>query len=196
MKKTILLLLTLLAFSVSSWAQESASQDIRWKRPIFLGVNGVVSAPIGMRPGRESLILGAGFKAGLDFAYPISDNFAMGVYLNLGGGPAFLMDKDSPLEVRPGPFLDIKAGLLMLAGNLNNRPYIIGIAPFTGIGVCGQRKGDPLPYLPIELRFGRLLNNNLYITGNLNVGVSGVVFMVEPGICIGYNFGHKLKRVM
>ena len=83
----------------------------------------------------------------------------------------------------------------MLAGDLRNRPYIIGIAPFTGIGICGKKASDHLlPYLPAEVRFGRVLSDNLYITGNLNIGVSGLVLMFEPGISIGYNFGHRLKK--
>ena len=195
MKKTILLLLAALAFCLSSRAQESVSQDVRSKRPVFLGVNGAVSAPIGLVENRGGLVFGTGLKAGLDFAYPISDNFAMGAYLNLGGGPAFFLGMNHQAGISPGPFLDVKAGLLMLAGDLRNRPYIIGIAPFTGIGICGKKASDHLlPYLPAEVRFGRVLSDNLYITGNLNIGVSGLVLMFEPGISIGYNFGHRLKK--
>ena len=187
MKKTVIFLLVALGFCVSARAQVSASRG-----PIFLGVNGVASAPIGIPEKENMLAFGVGLKAGLDFAYPISDNFAIGAYVNAGSGPSFLLDRELK-QVSAGALLDVKAGLLMLAGNLNDRPYIIGVTPFTGFGFCGSID-KILPYLPVEVRFGRVLKNNLYITANVNFGVSGVVFMVEPGISFGYNFGPKLKK--
>ena len=50
-------------------------------------------------------------------------------------------------------------------------------------------------YVPVELRFGRVFSNNMYITGDVTVGVPLYgAFVVEPAVRIGYNFGHNVKR--
>ena len=86
------------------------------------------------------------------------------------------------------PGFDVKLGLLMLAGDLNNRPFIIGFAPCTGYNFTS----DCQEFLPLELRFGRVLGKRFYITGNLNMGIPIYgSFMIEPGIALGWRLGKQ-----
>ena len=187
MKKTILILLMALVGGVSALAQDG--------RPIFLGLNGTAGFPFNtrmkddaMEPYRENAI-GFGVKAGLDFAYPITDNFALGAYIAIGSGPSFIFRSTEEGMHDISCVFDATAGLLMLAGNLREQPFIIGVAPLTGFGYCDRE------YLPVEVRFGRLLKNDFYITGNLLFGVPPVLgIMFEPSISLGFNFGPRLKR--
>lgn len=61
----------------------------------------------------------------------------------------------------------------MMAGNVIDKPYIIGIAPCTGFCFC-----NPSIYLLAEVRFGRQITKDLYLTGNMVIGVP-----------LGYNDG-------
>lgn len=149
-------------------------------RNIFVGLNGTVGLPM-----YENSFFGVGLnmKVGVDFAYPVTDKFAIGLYLNMGGG--FGSARYGGVD---GSF-DFKTGLLMLAGDVNDRPFIIGVSPFLGFGFMPN-----VEYLPFELRFGRIIKKHLYITGNLNIGIPlNGGFMVEPSVSIGYHFGDKLK---
>lgn len=76
------------------------------------------------------------------------------------------------------PGFEIKAGILMLVGDVRENPFIIGVTPFTGFGIC-----NPAIYIPAEIRFGRLLTRHFYLTGNLGLGIP-----------LGYNFGPKRSR--
>lgn len=161
-------------------------------RNIFVGINGTLDVPLGMPGGMYSglnyFIFGANLKLGVDFAWPLTDRFAMGAYATLGGGPSMTFVNNTYFD---GSF-DMKFGLLMLAGDLNKKPFIIGIAPCTGYGFTGY--GGLNSYVPIEFRFGRVTKEHLYVTGNLNLGIpiqGG--FTIVPGITIGYHFGDKLK---
>ena len=150
-------------------------------RNIFVGLNGTFGLPIFANNYGE---VGAGFnlKFGVDFAYPVADKFAIGLYMNMGGGMGML-------QSGMGGCFDFKTGLLMLAGDVNDRPFIIGVSPFLGFGFCPGGE-----YLPFEVRFGRVIKKHLYITGNLNAGLPLYgSLMVEPSITVGYHFGDKLK---
>lgn len=180
-------------------------------RRIFLGLNGTIGIPIGIPTSYASsysysyydpytdsytyqnsynysnaMCVGINIKLGLDFAYPVADRFAIGFYTMIGGGPSFNLER-SELFAEGG--MDFKVGLLMLAGDISDRPFIIGFAPCTGFAMDNSNT-----YVPLELRFGRITKEHLYITGNLTFGVplSGG-FMIEPAISIGYHFGDKLK---
>ena len=84
---------------------------------------------------------------------------------------------------------DVKLGILMLAGNLNDRPYIIGIAPC--IGYVETNAFSEI-FLPLELRFGRVLGKRFYITGNINMGIPfDLSFMIEPSITLGLRLGKR-----
>lgn len=166
-------------------------------RNIFVGLNGTIGIPMGMTSGRyysggsysyfDAFAFGMNIKFGVDFAYPVADKFAIGTYMNIGAGPGMLFANVGNSAI--GPNFDFKVGLLMLAGDVNDRPFIIGLSPCLGFGFV-----PGVEYLPIELRFGRITKKHLYVTGNLNIGLPLYGnFMIEPGITIGYHFGDKLK---
>ncbi|MBO4739827.1 MAG: VWA domain-containing protein [Bacteroidales bacterium] len=123
--------------------------------------------------------LGFSVKFGVDFAYPLSDKFALGCYMNIGPSFNFLDDFYAGF--------DVKVGLLALVGDLNKRPFIIGITPLTGFIMTSG------VYLPLELRFGKILSDRFYITGNLNMGVILDIIMVEPSVTLGWHLGNKIK---
>lgn len=134
-------------------------------RKAFVGLNLTLGMPMAKRYGR--FVIGISSKLGIDFAYPLSsDRFAIGFYVNVG--PIFNYDVG----------YDVKVGILMLAGDINTRPFIFGIAPCTGYNNYG---------LPLELRFGRVLGKRFYITGNLFMTFGD--FMLEPGIALGWRLG-------
>ena len=145
-------------------------------RNIFLGLNGTIGVPVIFND--YDSYFGMNLKFGIDFAYPVSDRFAIGAYTFIGGGPALAIGS----EQMSGLF-DFKVGLLMLTGDVNDQPFIIGISPFIGINTFD---------IPFEFRFGRIVKEHLYITGNVDLGFfSG--FYIEPSITIGYHFGDLLQ---
>lgn len=141
-------------------------------RPIFLGLNASINASYVSTD--TELYIGGGI--GFDFAGPITDKFALGFYLN-----AALLGNvlSNPVEGVPYQF---HVGLLMLAGDLTKRPFIIGIVPGTGYFNPGPGLGGG--YLPIGIRFGRLLGKHVYMTANFNYGYN---FTNGPSECRAYN---------
>lgn len=145
---------------------------------------------------------GLDFQLGFDFAYPCTERFALGAYFSIGGG--FIVSKyyysyyDEYLNSYRGYYSDCLAGmfkfsigLLMEIGDLDERPFIMGISPCLGYGFSGL----PSAFVPLEFRFGRAFRNNMYILGEATFGVplySGFYF--EPTIRVGYNFGHNIRR--
>jgi len=115
-------------------------------------------------------------RIGADAAWSVSDNFAVGFYFN--GGPNLNLFDDF------FPSFDAKIGLLMLAGDLDRQPFIIGFSPCAGMGA-----NDWWLYLPFELRFGRVLSKRFYITGNLNFGIPIERFMFETSVSLGWRLG-------
>lgn len=181
MKKIIILALVIICCTVA-FAQNSKSG-----LPGLKGMNVGVGIPVECYD-----IKAAGFNLHLggDFTYPISDKFAMGFYISGGGGflgtfkPYNEYDKFSPV-------IKLSAGLLMEFGDLNDRPFIVGVGPCAGLGYV-----DMDLVLPLEFRFGRHLSNNWYIMGELVYGVSLAkeTRCFQPAIRVGYNFGHKAKK--
>lgn len=181
MKKIIILALVIICCTVA-FAQNSKSG-----LPGLKGMNVGVGIPVECYD-----IKAAGFNLHLggDFTYPISDKFAMGFYISGGGGflgtfkPYNEYDKFSPV-------IKLSAGLLMEFGDLNDRPFIVGVGPCAGLGYV-----DMDLVLPLEFRFGRHLSNSWYIMGELVYGVSLAkeTRCFEPAIRVGYNFGHKAKK--
>lgn len=161
-------------------------------RNIFLGLNGTIGLPMGSGRYYSSsyggysynFVFSLNLDFGLDFAYPVADKFAIGFYTKLGSGFGV------GAEYGIGGSFDFKFGLLMLAGNVNERPFIIGLSPCIGFGTVAFEEY----YLPFELRFGRVLPKHFYITGNINFGVPlSDCSIVEPSITLGYHFGDKIK---
>lgn len=159
--------------------------------------------------------VGAGmdFQVGFDFACPISDRFAMGFYFSIGGGftggsnntynnynnynyydygyyaPAIRKANSYSGSYFDGAF-KFSAGLLMEMGDLNDRPFLLGISPCLGFGFDAVSE-----FMPVEIRFGRVFRKNWYMTGDLTFGVPLYgSFILEPSIRFGYNFGHNIKR--
>ncbi len=202
MKKFLLIVLAAL-LAAPVWAQSGGRNQ-------FLGVNGVVGPTLCWVTNKDVTMhnFGMSIGFGLDWAHPVSDNFAIGMYFALGMGPNFYNDFLNTPSSDAGVSMstNFRAGLLMLIGNVNQNPFILGFAPMTGLTFDNSGPRHSYWGSPIEVRFGRVLNNNLYITGNLTAGVPTMMdyfsdpelklaLFFEPSITIGYNFGPKLKKI-
>ena len=164
-------------------------------RKAFVGLNFTLGMPMTMPyyyySGADYFGIGVASKLGADCAWPISDRLALGFYFNAGSNFTWYDGRDGSgyyeryYYNRLSIGFDVKLGLLMLAGDLNDRPFIIGIAPCSGFNMTSDNL-----YLPLELRFGRVLGKRFYITGNLNMGIPIYgSFMIEPGIALGWRLG-------
>ena len=164
-------------------------------RKTFVGLNVSIGLPTTM-PYYYSSYHDYGFgtgtspKLGMDFAWPVSDNFAIGFYFNVGPNLSIVNYNDNYYYYSSTRFavgINGKIGLLMLVGNISDRPFIFGVAPCTGFITIPYQS-----YLPLELRFGRVLGKRFYITGNLNMGIPiNGSFMIEPGIALGWRLGKQ-----
>ncbi len=175
MKKTIIL-----AFALICSAATFAQRDYTTLKALSFGVG----IPFECRdlPG-----MGTTLNIGYDCAYPVNNNFAMGFYLTGGGGFWGEYKKYSATDHAHVVFR-LTAGLMMMIGDLNNRPYLLGIAPCTGFGLY-----DMDMVLPIEVRFGRYITDHWYIMGELTYhhSLANETMCFEPAIRVGYNFGRK-----
>ena len=168
------------------------------ERPLLIGMDFGLGIPMEFgNTNSSNNYTGAGldFQLGMDFAYPISDKFAMGFYLSIGGGfTGGEYDYYSWYDERRyygnyiGGLFRFSSGLLMEMGDLNKKPFILGISPMLGFGFSKATE-----FMPIEIRFGRVFSNNWYVTGDFLVGIPlyGGVY-IEPTIRFGYNFGHNI----
>lgn len=183
------------------------------KQKAFVGVNVTLGVPMTMGYynawetvwgyGYDDYDFGKGIspKLGLDIVWPVSDKFAIGLYFNIGYtftwchegiydyyNPDYVGEYDGGFRtytILTHHGFDMKIGFLMLAGNLSNRPFIIGIAPCSGFNYTSDQV-----FLPLEFRFGRVLGKRFYITGNLNMGIPiDGTFMIEPSISLGWRLG-------
>jgi hypothetical protein len=181
MKKTIILALALICGTMV-YAQENKPQLPRLK-----GFSFGIGIPVECYDLKAA---GTTLHIGGDFAYPINEKFAMGFYISGGGG---FLGSFKPFNEYDKYYSVIKvsAGLLFEFGDLlENKPFILGIGPGTGISYV-----DMDLVLPIEVRFGRVFANNWYVMGELIYGVSLAkeTRYFEPAIRVGYNFGNKAK---
>lgn len=189
MKKISIILLLASVCSIAVMAQDSTSvkRDRRWIKGLSFGV-GVPLEVVDLKAG------GVNGHIGFDFAKPINDKFAMGMYIS--GGAGFLREFDPYLygkfDKYDNHFIDVtvSAGIMMEIGDLNNRPFLLGFCPGTGMGFV-----DMDLVLPVELRFGRVLKSNWYIMGQLAyyVSLASETVTIEPSLRVGYNFGKKIK---
>ena len=133
---------------------------------------------------------------GIDCAWPTSDKFALGFYasFNLGGFRLTGTRYDNRLFSHGSPigntaFSDsffaggAHLGLLMLFGNINESPFILGISPL--LGFRSFRYRDISPCL-VQVRLGGTIGNHFYYTGYFAADFSEFVF--EPGVTLGYRF--------
>ena len=79
----------------------------------------------------------------------------------------------------------------MQIGDLTNKPYLLGVAPATGLGFY-----DMDLVLPIDVRFGKYITDRWYIMGELtyHISLADETATIEPAIRVGYNFGKKIKE--
>ena len=178
MKKSILIALALVFSAVASAQNEGR---------VLKGMSIGVGVPIEFRDLKAA---GANLHIGYDCAYPIGDNFALGFYVSGGGGFLGAFKPYNEYDKFYSMF-KLSAGLLMEIGDLDERPYLVGVGPCTGIGFL-----DMDMILPIEFRFGRFISKNWYVMGEVVYGYSlaGETASLEPSIRVGYNFGQRRKR--
>ena len=154
--------------------------------PLLLGLNGGLGIPMEFG---ECLGAGLDFHLGFDFAYPLTDRFALGAYLSVGGGftaGEYYSYYSNYYDYYFGGVFKFSAGLLMEFGDLNDRPFMLGISPCAGFEFTYGTYT-----VPIELRFGRVLANDWYMMGELVMGF-GYGTYLEPAIRVGYNFGNNV----
>lgn len=181
MKKSIILVIALMV-SAMTFAQEQPTRDYNTLKGLSFGVG----LPIEMRD-----LPGAGMTVniGYDCAYKVKDNFYMGFYLT-GGGFWGEFKQYSKVD-HFHPVFRLTAGLQMAFGDIQNKPWLIGVAPFTGFGLY-----DLDMVLPVEIRFGKYITDRWYIMGELtyHVSLAKETATLEPAIRFGYNFGRKIKQ--
>lgn len=195
MKKTLILLI-LLTISVVSFGQ---NDSIAVARPWMSGLNIGFGVPAEFK---DLYAAGVNGHVGYDFAYPLSDKFAIGFYTGIGGG--FLKETEPYGAFNEGGeygefgedngydsfyyMFKFSAGLLMEIGDLHKSPFVLGVSPCTGLGFL-----DMDLFLPVELRLGHVFNRHWYIMTDIVYGVSLAeeTMFIEPSIRVGYNFGHK-----
>ncbi len=181
--KKFVLVVVLLAMNVLAFAQNNITKDYTTLKGLSFGLG----VPLECRdlPG-----MGASLNLGYDCAYPINDHFALGFYLTGGGGFWGEYQQYSSVDNQHVVFR-LTAGLMMQMGDLNNRPYLLGVAPCTGLGLY-----DMDMVLPIEIRFGKYVTDRWYIMGELtyHYSIAKETACVEPAIRIGYNFGRSRKK--
>lgn len=180
MKKYIIIAVALLV-SAMTFAQEK-ERDMR----VMKGLSWGIGLPIECRdlPG-----MGLTANIGYDATWPVNDNLAMGLYLTGGGGFWGEFRKYSNIDHFHVTFR-LAAGLMMQIGDLQNRPWLLGVAPCTGIGFY-----DMDMTLPVEVRFGKFLTDRWYIMGELtyHASLGSETACIEPAIRVGYNFGRPIK---
>ena len=181
MRKSIILVIAL-TVSVMTFAQEKPARDYATLKGLSWGVG----LPFEMRD-----LPGAGLtlNIGYDCAYRVKDDFYMGFYLTSGGGFWGEFKKFSDIDHYHAVFR-LTAGLQMMFGDIQNKPWLIGVAPFTGFGLY-----DMDMVLPVEVRFGKYITDRWYLMGELtyHVSLAQETSCIEPAIRVGYYFGRKQK---
>ncbi|MBQ9522918.1 MAG: hypothetical protein IJR74_03775 [Paludibacteraceae bacterium] len=189
MKKILILTALLCTWTVTVKAQDS----LQVSRPWLQGLNGGLGIPFEVKDLEAG---GVAAHIGFDWAYPISDDIALGFYLSAGGG--FLRtfhpydawgrydEYDSNYSL-----LHFSAGFMMEFGDLTKRPFLIGVCPGTGMGFV-----DMDLFLPVDVKFGRFITNRWYIMGQFayRISLAAETVCFEPTIRVGYNFGHKPRK--
>ena len=178
MRKSVILVIALMV-SAMTFAQ-SAERDYNTLKGLSFGVG----LPIEMRD-----LPGAGATLNIGYAYKVKDNFYMGFYLTGGGGFWGEFKQYSTVD-HFHPVFRLTGGLQMMFGDIQNKPWLLGVAPFTGFGLY-----DMDMVLPVEVRFGKYITDRWYVMGELtyHVSLAGETATLEPAIRFGYNFGRKVK---
>ena len=175
MKKVIIFAVALIC-SVVVFAQEKSKQYS------LKAINAGLGVPMEFR---DLHAAGLDIHLGYDCAYPLNDQLAIGFYVNGTGGFIGELANTTQDVDKFHTMIKVSTGLMLEIGDLAQRPYLVGVAPCTGIGYY-----DMDLVLPIEIRFGRFITDNLYVMGELTYGISLAkeTACLEPAIRIGYNF--------
>lgn len=180
MRKSIILVIALIVSAMTFAQDDQPTRDLTTLKGLSWGLG----MPIEIRdlPG-----IGDAVNIGYDCAYPVNDHFAVGFYLTGGVGYWNEFKNYSNID-RTHVTFRLNAGLMMAIGDLQNRPFLLGVAPCTGFGLY-----DLDMVLPVEVRFGRYLSEHWYLMGELtyHVSLAQETAVLEPAIRIGYNFGRK-----
>ncbi len=188
MKKVVIFAFALLTSAIVFAQEETVHpQEVTRDFTTLKGLSWGLGIPFECRD-----LPGAGITVyiGYDCAYPINDKLAMGFYLT-GGGGLWSEYKRYSDEDNEHVVFRLTAGLMMAFGDIKNKPFLIGVAPGTGIGFY-----DLDLVLPVEVRFGKYITNRWYIMGELtyHVSLADETATIEPAIRVGYNFGRKQKK--
>lgn len=185
MKKGILIAVSLL-LCVMLFAQEE-KPVVERDYSVLKGLSFGVGLPIECRdlPG-----MGVTLNIGYDRTWPVKDDFRLGFYLTGGGGLWSEFKRYSDVDNEHAVFR-LTAGLMMQIGDPNDKPWLVGVAPFTGFGLY-----DLDMVLPVEVRFGKYITDRWYLMGELtyHVSLAGETACLEPAIRAGYNFGWKPRK--
>lgn len=181
MRKSLILAFALIC-TISVLAQDELPRDFKTMKALSWSLG----LPVECRdlPG-----LGNSVNIGYDCAYPINDHFALGFYIN--GGIGYWSEfKEYSKEDNDHISFRLNAGLMMKIGDLEKRPFLLGVSPCTGFGLY-----DLDMVLPVEVRFGRYLTDRWYLMGELtyHISLANETAVIEPAIRAGFNFGRKPK---
>ena len=184
MKRIILLSFSAAVFLLSTLCCQAQVRDYNTLKGFSFGVG----LPIECRdlPG-----MGLTANIGYDCLFPLSEDHSqlyLGFYLTGGGGFWGEFRKYSEYDHFHVAFR-LTAGLMMQIGDLQNKPWLVGVAPCTGFGLY-----DLDMVLPVEVRFGKFITDRWYIMGELtcHISLADETATIEPAIRVGYNFGRKL----
>jgi len=179
MKKRLLILIAVMCGMTAFAKNDSTSTRIH---PVLKGLSFGPDIPIECRDIKAA---GLDMYIGFDAAYPVTQNLALGFYINGGGGFLGEFKHVYDADNYYGSF-KLTAGLMMEIGDRAQKPFLVGICPATGFGLL-----DMDLVLPLEVRFGRFILDKWYIMGELtyNISLANETVSIEPAIRIGYNFG-------
>lgn len=183
MKKICLLVIA----AICSVALFAKNDSTRVKRPCLKGLNFGIGIPMEFRDLKAA---GTDVHIGVDLAYPVNERLGMGFCIGMGGGFMGEWKPEYDADNYYGSFR-LSAGLVVELGERDKRPYVLAVTPCTGFGLI-----DMDLVLPIEVRFGRFITDNWYLTGELAYGISlaGETVWLEPAIRAGYKFKVKERR--
>lgn len=132
---------------------------------------------------------------GLDFAYPITQNFALGFYVQSGLGfrleSEWSILRDAYHSCSNNQYdWEMNTGLLMTMGDMRQKnAFLLGL----GAGILGNWYAD----WSFNMRLGFINHTGVYMSFDLNTdfgtgwnyGYQTPVTYFKPAISIGYNFG-------
>ena len=132
---------------------------------------------------------------GLDFAYPITQNFALGFYVQSGLGfrleSEWSILRDTYHSCSNNQYdWEMNTGLLMTMGDMRQKnAFLLGL----GAGILGNWYAD----WSFNMRLGFINHTGVYMSFDLNTdfgtgwnyGYQTPVTYFKPAISIGYNFG-------